>query len=327
MSAGSLLVFAYAAFLIVIGRRQFVTLKNSRQELRTILETMDQGLLMIDGQGVLVHCSPQARQLLDLPKALVESKPTFVQVLRYQWENNRAGRDDGTFEHFCSKRLVVDRPHTREISRPDGRIIEVRSVPMERGGFVRTYSDITARKGAEARVEYLAHHDDLTRLINRAAFRERLQEVVAMSRSSRRGAAILYIDLDRFKEVNDTRGHEVGDRVLAEAAQRMRTSVRAIDTVARLGGDEFAIILPFMEDPKSAGQLAKRLVGLLGDPYVIDGELASISASIGIATFPQDGKEAEELVQRADEALYEAKRAGRSTFRFCRGSEEGRISS
>src|SRR5262249_4463240 len=158
------------------------------------------------------------------------------------WETNKAGREDGTFENFCRKRLVVDRPDNREISRPDGRVIEVRNVPTDSGGFVRTYTDITIRKLSEAKVEYLAHHDDLTRLVNRNAFRERLREVLEMSQASRRGAAILYIDLDRFKQVNDTRGHVVGDKVLAEAAQRMRLAVRAIDTVARFGGDEFAIV-------------------------------------------------------------------------------------
>jgi diguanylate cyclase (GGDEF)-like protein len=326
MSTGSLLVLAYAAFLMWIGRRQFFRLMNSKQELRAILETMDQGLLMVDGQGILVHCNHQAQRLLDLPDAIVEPRPTFAQVLTYQWETNQAGREDGTFEIFCQKRLVVDRPHTQEISRPDGRIIEVRSVPMDTGGFVRTYTDITVRKGAEAKVEYLAHHDDLTRLVNRSAFRERLQEVLAMSRSSRRGAVILYIDLDRFKQVNDTRGHEVGDRVLAEAAQRMRSAVRAIDTVARLGGDEFAIVLPFMDESEAARHLAKRLVATLAEPYDIDDVPACIGASIGIAAFPQDGKDVDELVLRADKALYEAKRAGRNTFRFYNVSEESQIS-
>jgi len=330
MSAGSGLVFAYAAFLMFVGRRRYVRLNNSQQELRTILETMDQGLLMVDRQGVVVHCNQQAFQLLDLPQALIESKPTFVQLLTHQWENNRAGREDGTFEQFCRKRLVTDRPHAQEISRPNGRVIEVRNVPMDGGGFVRTYTDITARKGAEAKVEYIARHDDLTKLVNRVTFREKLQEVLAMSRSNRRGAAILYIDLDRFKEVNDTRGHNVGDRVLVEAAQRMRSAVREVDTVARLGGDEFAIILPLMENPGSAGYLAGRLVSALGEPYLIDGEPVSIGASIGIATFPQDGKEVDELVQRADKALYEAKRDGRNTFRFCQASchtsEENRLS-
>jgi diguanylate cyclase (GGDEF)-like protein len=325
MAAGSLLVFAYAALLMLVGRRQFARLTTSKQELKAILETMDQGLLMVDGEGILVHCNAQAQRLLDLPHSLVEARPKFTEILAYQWETNKAGREDGTFENFCRKRLVVDRPNHREISRPDGRVIEVRNVPTDSGGFVRTYTDITIRKLSEARVEYLAHHDDLTRLVNRNAFRQRLREVLEMSRSSRRGAAILYIDLDRFKQVNDTRGHEVGDKVLAEAAQRMRLAVRTIDTVARLGGDEFAIVVPFIEASEAAGHLAKRLVSTLAEPYVIDDAQACIGASIGIAVFPQDGNDVDELIKCADRALYEAKRAGRNAFRFYNFSEESRV--
>jgi diguanylate cyclase (GGDEF)-like protein/PAS domain S-box-containing protein len=327
LSAGSLLVFAYAGFLMGTARRQFSRLMESRQELKSILETMDQGLLMVDGQGILVHCNPQARRLLDLPAELTASRPTFLQVLTYQWETNQVGRDDANFENFCRKRMVVDRPHSQEIKRRDGRVIEVRSVPMEAGGFVRTYTDITARKSAEAKVEYLAHHDDLTRLVNRVSFRERLREVIAMSQSSRRGAAILYVDLDNFKQINDARGHEVGDRVLAEAAQRMRTAVRSVDTVARLGGDEFAIVLPFVDEPQAAGNLAKRLITILSEPYLVNDDVPScIGASIGIALFPQDGERADELVLHADRALYVAKHSGRNTFCFYKSTEPNRIS-
>jgi diguanylate cyclase (GGDEF)-like protein len=277
---------------------------------------MDQGLMMVDAQGVLVHCNSQAQRLLDLPDDLVRAQPTFQSVLAYQWETNRSGREDVTFEEFSRKRLVVDRPHTQEITRPDGRFIEVRSIPMPAGGFVRTYTDISVRKEASDKVEYLAHHDDLTRLVNRVAFRERMQEAIAMSRTNRQGAALLYIDLDHFKRVNDTRGHEAGDRVLAEAAQRMRATVRAIDTVARLGGDEFAVILSFVEDPAAAGHLARRLIARLAEPYLIDGVSACVGASIGIAIFPQDGVSVDGLVLHADKALYEAKHAGRNTFCF-----------
>ena len=147
-----------------------------------------------------------------------------------------------------------------------------------------------------------------------------------MSSSSRRGAAILYIDLDNFKQINDTRGHEVGDRVLAEAAKRMRTAVRSIDTVARLGGDEFAIILPFMDEPQAAGGLAKRLIATLSEPYLVDDVPACIGASIGIALFPQDGEGADELVLHADRALYVAKHSGRNTFCFYQVTESSRIS-
>lgn len=316
LTVGSAIICAYAVLLMSVTRRQFNRLKRSRGEMRAILETMDQGLLLVAPDDILSHCNARARQILDLPDSLVRSRPKFHDVLKYQWETNQSGRSEGSFEEFCRKRLVVDHPHNQEITRPDGRVIEVRSVPMQHGGFVRTYTDISTRKNAEARIEYLAHHDDLTHLVNRVAFRERMQRAFEMSRAAGRGVAVLCIDLDGFKQVNDTRGHSVGDRVLTEAAERMGSTARAIDTVARLGGDEFAVVMPFTEDAASAAHLANRLIARLGEPYSIDGEEASIGASIGIAIFPQDGASVDDLVKHADEALYEAKRAGRKTYRF-----------
>jgi diguanylate cyclase (GGDEF)-like protein len=350
MGGGSIVIFAYAAYLILISRRQFRRLKESgaslqrhndelralsdelvasqlhmadlTHEMETILATMDQGLMMVDGEGYVVHCNSQARRLLDLPDELIAARPAFGAILEYQWNTNRSGREDGSFEAFARKRMVVDRPHTQEIKRPDGRVLEVRSIPVAAGGFVRTYTDITQRKTAEEKVYYLAHHDDLTRLVNRVAFRERLQHAMAMARASGRGLAVQYLDLDHFKQINDTRGHDAGDRVLAEAAQRMCAAVRTVDTVARLGGDEFAIILPFLEGEDAAAQLATRLVARLSEPYRVGEEALCIGVSIGIAIFPRDGLAVDTLLQRADAALYDAKRAGRNTFRFFNAATE-----
>ena len=237
-------------------------------------------------------------------------------MLKYQWETNKSGRDEGTFEEFIERRSVVDRPSTHEIRRPDGRVIEVRSTPVSGGGFVRTYTDITERKSAEDKVQYLAHHDDLTSLPNRAAFRERLHNAIAASRAGKRGATLFYLDLDGFKLVNDTRGHDVGDLVLVEAAQRMQACVRAVDTVARLGGDEFAIILPFLSDRAAISDVAARIVTSLARPFVIKGAPSAIGISIGIATHPDDAVTVDDLLKSADEALYQAKRSGKNTFRF-----------
>jgi diguanylate cyclase (GGDEF)-like protein len=285
--AGAALIFVYAALLMHLSRRQFKSLKKSRAsleqrnadltclskeleeshltlstktgQLQTILDTMDQGLLMVDRDGIVVHCNERACELLDIPREFIAANPTFTDVLTYQWETNRSGREESSFEEFVRKRTIIDIPHIQEITRPDGRVLEVRGVPMAEGGFVRTYTDITKRKSAEDRVRYLAQHDDLTRLPNRASFRERLHDAFTMARNTRRGAAVLYLDLDHFKQINDTLGHDAGDALLSEVAQRMRAVVRAIDTVARLGGDEFAMILPFLDEPSTAEDLAKPL--------------------------------------------------------------------
>jgi diguanylate cyclase (GGDEF)-like protein len=341
---GAGLIFAYAALLMHLSRRQFKSLKKSRAsleqrnadltrlseqleeshlslssrtaQLQAILDTMDQGLLMVDRDGFVVHCNERARELLDIPREFIAASPKFTDVLTYQWETNRSGRGESSFEEFVRKRTIIDVPHIQEITRPDGRVLEVRGVPMTEGGFVRTYTDITKRKTAEDRVRYLAQHDDLTRLPNRAAFRERLHDAFTMARNTGRGAAVLYLDLDHFKHVNDTLGHDAGDTLLSEVAQRMRAAVRAIDTVARLGGDEFAMILPFLDEPSTAEELAKRLIAAIGQPIRIGEKSCSVGISIGIAIFPQDAQTVEELLGKADIALYAAKRAGRNTYRY-----------
>jgi diguanylate cyclase (GGDEF)-like protein len=341
---GLAFIIAYAAFLMGVTHRQFGRLKQSgtslraqnetlkqlsddlvasredlarrTRELEVTLETMDQGLMMIDADGTVVQCNAPARRLLDLPAELMDGKPTFHDVLRYQWETNGSGRGERSLERFIRRRDVRDRLVRQELKRPDGRVLEMRSVPLPGGGVVRTYTDITERKEAEDKVRYLAHHDDLTRLPNRVAFQERLDHALSISRASGRGAAVLYLDLDGFKQVNDTHGHEIGDRVLAESARRMQACVRAMDTVARFGGDEFAIVVPFLEDPAVAARLAERLVQRLSEPFAFDAVAASIGTSVGIALFPQDAASARELLQQADRALYEAKKAGRGTYRF-----------
>jgi diguanylate cyclase (GGDEF)-like protein len=346
---GSLVVFIYTVFLMRTARRQLRDLRSSEasltrhnedlcrlsqqlqssqtsladrtRELEMTLETMDQGLILVDAAGIVVICNRRAVEMLDLPAEMMNSKPRFIDQLDYQWRINHSSRQEGTFEEFVRARTVVDRPSSMELRRPDGRILEVRSMPIGDGGVVRTYTDITQRKTAEERTHYLAHHDDLTRLANRVGFRNRLQEAIEIARISRRGLAVLYLDLDQFKQINDRRGHAVGDRVLAEAAQRMRAAVRSVDTVGRLGGDEFAIILPFVDKPPAIAVMGERLVDVLSVPFIIDGEAAACGASVGIALYPEDGQTADKLIAHADQALYAAKSAGRNTFRFYRPPE------
>jgi diguanylate cyclase (GGDEF)-like protein len=340
----SVLIFAYAVILIRVNRRQFARVKESEtslrrrnedlahlsarlkvseadlmqksRQLRTTLSTMDQGLMVIDGAGRVTVCNDRARELLDVPEHLMDSCPLFTEVLDYQWRVNRSGGDEKSFADFVRARTDFTQPTAQELRRPNGRVIEVRSVPLIDGGAVRTYTDITARKACEDRSLYFAHHDDLTRLVNRAAFRNRLDQAIALAEADRRGLALFYLDLDRFKHVNDTRGHQVGDALLVQAAQRMQAAVRSVDTVARIGGDEFTIVLPYLDEHDAATRLAERLIESLNAPFLIEGAPCGIGVSIGIAFFPQDGRTTRELMRGADEALYEAKAGGRNTFRF-----------
>jgi len=342
--AVALLLLAYAGILMRMVRRQLRRLRESEasltqqnddllrlsnelgssearlaeksRALETTLATMDQGLMILDRDGMVVLSNKRAVKLLELPEELLASRPTLQQILDYQWRTNLCGREEGSFEEFARPRMMFDKQNFQELRWPNGRVVEIRSIPRPGGGAVRTYTDITLRKHAEERTRYFAQHDDLTRLVNRSVFRRCLEEASANARRDKRGLAVFYLDLDFFKQVNDSRGHEVGDRVLVEAAKRMRGAVRSIDTVARIGGDEFAIIIPHLEEPEAAIVLAQRLIALMAAPFLIDVEASNIGVSIGIALFPQHGQSIDALLRHADRALYEAKNSGRNTFRM-----------
>jgi diguanylate cyclase (GGDEF)-like protein/PAS domain S-box-containing protein len=185
--------------------------------------------------------------------------------------------------------------------------------------YVGVFTDITQRKKSEQRLEHLAHHDPLTDLPNRSLFRDRLTQAIKKCHRESQSLAVLFIDLDRFKEVNDKLGHVAGDQVLVEAARRISACVRNSDTVARLGGDEFAAVLQGMESPQVAARIAGDVVSALAAPFVLGPTTVSLSASIGIAVSVGDGQDPDALTHAADQAMYEAKTKGRNQFSFHAG--------
>ena len=187
---------------------------------------------------------------------------------------------------------------------------------MPGGGWVTTHDDITEIRRIESRIVHMAHHDLLTDLPNRALLSERLEQALVGARQGNSLWAVLMLDLDRFKEVNDSMGHATGDVLLQQVAERLMGCVRETDTVARLGGDEFAILQSLPDSAVEAESLARRIVDVLGAPFDLDGHPASIGASIGIAVAPQDGTDAAHLLRNADLALYQAKNMGGGTHHF-----------
>jgi diguanylate cyclase (GGDEF)-like protein len=353
IGTATLLLLAYATYLMRMVRRQFRRLRESEaslgahnleltrlsselrdsqdqlqaksSELKTTLDTMDQGLMMIDKKGMIIVCNRRATQLLDIPVEFNEAPRPFTELLAYQWYVNKTGSDAETFEEYVRTRTVFNRSHTHELRRPNGTILESRTVPLADGGVVRTYTDITERTAAEERTRHAALHDGLTQLMNRTAFSERLQEEMMRAAIDQVQLALFYLDLDHFKNVNDGRGHDVGDRLLSEAAQRMRNVIRSGDTVARLGGDEFAVLIPNLDNLETLEVLAQRFIASLEKPFIIDGEASRVGASIGIALYPDHSATIDDLLRHADEALYEAKRAGRNTYRISRARADVRV--
>jgi diguanylate cyclase (GGDEF)-like protein len=341
---GTMLRITILILIVWLLSRQFRRLKAQREDLArtnealrqseehlseksrilgTTLEQMDQGLLMVDSARRVVVCNRRAMELLDLPESLMSRNPPFEDVLAYQWRHNEFAVTEASLQEFFRRGGILDQRQTYERRRPNGRVIEVRSTPLEGGGVVRTYADITDRRDAEEQIRFRARHDDLTGLVNRGVFRDALERAIDLARKGEHGFAVLCLDLDRFKAVNDTRGHGVGDKLLRQVASRMRGTVREDDTVARMGGDEFAIIQTVVDQPRAAAALGQRLVERLAEPYEIDGQPSLIGTSVGIAIYPMDGEDAETLMRNADTALYSAKLAGRCTHRFFAEAGDG----
>lgn len=182
--------------------------------------------------------------------------------------------------------------------------------------YIASGKDVSDRVKAQEKLEYLAHHDVLTGLPNRALLADRIEQALARARRDNSAMAVMFLDLDGFKAINDTAGHQVGDRLLAEIANRLRAAVRENDTVARLGGDEFAIILEGTKSMSSVGGIARKLLYSLASPVHVDGADLYVTTSIGVSRFPRDGEDVHTLLRKADSAMYRAKEAGKNTFRF-----------
>ncbi|MES2991925.1 MAG: PAS-domain containing protein [Pseudomonadota bacterium] len=275
--------------------------------LEATLERMEQGVMMVNAERIVEVCNRRALELLDLPAELMASRPAFTDVLEHQWQHDEFARTPEDILQFVRAGGILDRPHRYDRTRPDGRVVEVQSVPIDGGGVLRTYTDITERKRAEDHVRHVARHDGLTSLVNRDAFLEALSGLTRSADASGEPFAVHFIDLDRFKPVNDRYGHAVGDAVLTEVAVRLRAAVRDVDVVGRMGGDEFAVLQRTDTRSGAADGLAQRIQLEIGRPIRVDGHEVRVGASIGIARYPSDGTTAEQLLRQADAQMYAVK--------------------
>lgn len=290
----------------------------SEQRLRDIVEAASDWFWETDAQHRLTMLSDRFRSMSDVDIDAVMGR-SLAEVMAESTEDTELCRE---FEEILSERRPF-RNVTWNISDAKGerRHFRLSGRPVFDGhgrfcGYRGAGSDDTAAIQAEAKVRHLAHHDALTGLPNRALFHDRLANAIAGATRGNTSVALVLIDLDHFKHVNDTMGHPAGDKVLTMVAQRLAACVRGTDTVARLGGDEFGIIQTDVHDPEDATRLAHRIESSLANAMPLEGHSIKMAASIGIALFPFDAREPERLIENADMALYRAKSEGRNTHRF-----------
>ena len=279
------------------------------------LGNVSQAILLFDAAGRLLMSNQRYCEMYGLPPDVTQPGCTIRDLLDHRRRKGMLSDDPETYCENLLSTLAEGRTFQQFAELPDGRTIAIMNHPLKGGGWVATHEDITERRRAEAKISYMARHDALTDLPNRLLFHEQLER--ALAGTARGGSlAVLCLDIDHFKDVNDTLGHPIGDLLLKVVAARIRACIRGIDAVARLGGDEFAIVQAGGAQPTDATALAARLIETVGAPFELDGHEVIVGMSIGIAISPDDGTDPFQLLKNADMALYRAKSDGRGVYRF-----------
>ena len=296
-------------------------LESMHAFLDVVMNSLSQGVVVFDRDNRLLRANAAFAALLRLPPNWLDRNRTMEDYIRLSASRGDFG--PGIVDEIVRERLgkVADlgsvewRRYERTLH--DGTVLEVFGDRLPDGGLVVTYTDVTERKRAEERIRAMALTDPLTGLANRNQFGLWLDDAIKISRREDLRVGLMLLDLDKFKAVNDTHGHPMGDALLIEVGRRLQRIVREVDTVARLGGDEFAVIFPLVQAKDELGYPASRMVASLTEPIAIGGTILQIGTSIGIGFFPDHAATPEALTKCADEALYAAKAAGRGRFVFC----------
>lgn len=302
-------------------------LEQSNATVDAALNNMSQGLATFDASARMVICNRRYLEMYGLSPDVVKPGCSLRDLLNNRvLAGNFRAEDIEQYAHKTAAAAAAKVRSSKTIELQDGRIVFVVNEPTTDGGWVATHEDITEQKKAEERITYAAHHDSLTGLANRKLFYEQLEQALKRARRGEQ-LAVLYLDLDHLKRINDTLGHAIGDKMLKGVANRLRNCVRDVDFVARLSGDEFAIIQTSLDDPADAAALAERVRESIHEPFDCEGHQVVVNVSVGISIAPNDASELTELLKTADIALYEAKNTGRGTYRFYEKEMNERIQS
>jgi len=295
-------------------------LQQQKLMLDTAIDHMVEGLCMFDAEKRLVVCNERYALLYRLPPELLRTGTSHTDIIRHRIVKGilKGDPSECAAEQFISKlaALPFDAVSSRIDEFADGRLICVTRQPMAGGGWVATHLDVTEQRRSEAKITHMAQHDALTDLPNRVLLRERMEHAIAVTRNGGVDLAVLMLDLDRFKEVNDTLGHPTGDSLLRAVAARLRECTTETALIARLGGDEFAVIDYVTNPAVEAAALAENIKKALCEPFDLGDHRVTVGTSIGIAIAPRDGSDSDVIMKSADLALYSAKSDGRGAFRF-----------
>ncbi|MBK9324807.1 MAG: diguanylate cyclase [Hydrogenophilales bacterium] len=312
--------------------RMLHQLEQSEQWHRLLVNTSPDVIYTLDARGAFTYVNDSIERTLGYAPAeligkdyLVLVPPGEVDNARYRINERRTGERATRNYEIQLKRKEDLLSSLSEHTSEDHVVVELSSMGMYRAldpdhkEFLGTYGvarDISERKQAEATIAFQAYHDLLTGLPNRALFKDRLGQAIVHAKRHGQTMATLFLDMDRFKVVNDTLGHLVGDGLLQAVAQRLRGSLREGDTLSRIGGDEFMLLLPHIRNRDNAAFIADKILASLKQPFHIEGHEIFVGISIGIAVFPDDGDTIESLVKHADIAMYHAKDSGRNDYKF-----------
>lgn len=306
--------------------RYIINAYHARQEVEAltrnyemILDAAANGICGVDAAERISFANPAALKMLGY-----EAEEVFERPYREIFKASRPGTEEFDVDccPFFQEGAELASFHYDELRflRRDGTSfpVDCRATPiMENGhlaGAVVVFQDVTERLQAAELIRYMANHDSLTNLPNRNFCNKRLPQAISLAKRQGRIVCLLFIDLDRFKPINDTYGHAVGDKVLLQVAERLKKMLRASDSVCRLGGDEFVILLESTDSEEGASLVAEKTIEILNEPIFVEGHECSIGASIGISIYPEDCEDANTMLQYADIAMYEAKKKGRNCF-------------